>query len=153
MAVAEVLQVGAVPTEVGLCNGQSPERGSHPASPLQSRSLNLIILHAPLAWLSLGLDSLGANCPYFSPRRAPRGSGREVRSEMLKFSHGHEGRPPPSARNAAILHSVPKPHVPTGGRGAAANCKSFLRAPYCLAKFTGTNVSRNKFHRRARAIT
>lgn len=39
------------------------------------------------------------------------------------------------------------------GAGAAANCKSFLRAPHCSAKFTGTNVSRNKFHRRARAIT
>lgn len=53
----------------------------------------------------------------------------------------------------AIPHSVPKPRVPTGDCGAAANCKSFLRDPHCSAKFTGTNVSRNKFHRRASTIT
>lgn len=79
----------------------------------------------------------------------------EVRSEMFKFS-----LPAPSPRAPgggstplAIPHSVPKSLVPTGGCGAAANCKSFLRAPRCSAKFTGTNVSRNKFHRRGRAIT
>lgn len=131
MAIAEVLQAGAVPTEAGLCNGQSPELGSHPASPPQSRRLNLIIPHAPLAWLSLGLDSLGANCPYFNPNlHAPApGSESEVRSEMLKFSHLGHGRLPPSPSTRPFPSQYPSLTSQRGARGLRLIANHFSGPP------------------------
>lgn len=63
---------GPNPTEEGVCDNWSAK--AQPAFPLLKRRWDLIIPHDPLAWLSLDLESLGANCLYFSPSQAPSDS-------------------------------------------------------------------------------